>query len=271
MPDQKNEPAVYMQAHRGGLDEVPENTLAALQHAWSIPGAIPEVDLRTTKDGVIVCIHDKTPRRTTDAPDDWADTPIGEIPLARLRSWDAGRWFDPKYAGERTPTIDELLTMAAEDERRQLYLDLKDVHLDYLLVRIADAGLRDRVIWVHGDVSMCKDLQKMYDGARTMTWLSGLPGMMKRRFAELAETGFEGISQLQFHLPSKKGDAPIEYLISLDYLREAKQKTDAAGVDLQLRPFEFDAASLRPLIDAGIRWYVADAPRKFADAAAAAG
>lgn len=83
------EPAAWFQAHRGALDERPENTLPAIEHAWGLPGAVPEVDLRTTKDGVIVCIHDKTPARTTDAPETWAGKPIAEIPYDVLATWDA--------------------------------------------------------------------------------------------------------------------------------------------------------------------------------------
>ena len=49
---------VFFQAHRGGGNEMPENTLAAFKRAFEIPGAVPEVDLRTTQDGVIACMHD---------------------------------------------------------------------------------------------------------------------------------------------------------------------------------------------------------------------
>ena len=37
------QPQFYFQAHRGAVDEAPENTIVALQHAWTVPGAVPEV------------------------------------------------------------------------------------------------------------------------------------------------------------------------------------------------------------------------------------
>ena len=55
-----------------------------------------------------------------------------------------------------------------------------------------------------------------------------------------------------------------------EYLRRAAAVTREAGTELQLRPFDFDAESLRKLIDLGIRWYVADEPKRFSDTVAAA-
>ncbi|NJN83397.1 MAG: hypothetical protein HC802_14675 [Caldilineaceae bacterium] len=51
-------PPVFFQAHRGSVDEAPENTLSAFRHAWRFPGSIPETDIRTTADGALICLHD---------------------------------------------------------------------------------------------------------------------------------------------------------------------------------------------------------------------
>src|ERR1041384_1766060 len=47
----------HIQAHRGAGIEYSENTLEAFEHGWNL-GVTPECDVRTTKDGVIVCFHD---------------------------------------------------------------------------------------------------------------------------------------------------------------------------------------------------------------------
>ncbi|MCX5758201.1 MAG: glycerophosphodiester phosphodiesterase family protein, partial [Candidatus Hydrogenedentes bacterium] len=235
---------VQFQAHRGGLKEVPENTLAAYRHAWSIPGAIPEVDVTVTQDGAMVCIHDDSPGRTTNAPAEYRKKPISQIPLDTLRAWDAGAWFDAKYAGEKIPLLTEVFAEMKEHPKRQAYLDLKDVDVLKLAALIGEYGLRSQVIFVHGDPEMCKRLQALFPGARTMTWISGTSETIKRRFAELAQTNFAGISQLQFHLTELRTSPDIEYALDEAFLREAVAKTRAAGVELQLRPFEFDAHSL---------------------------
>jgi len=263
-------PPVFFQAHRGGLDEVPENTLAAYEHAWAIPGAVPEVDLCTTADGVVVCMHDDTPERTTDAPEPWAGKKMSEIPLDEVRKWDAGKKFDAKYAEERVPTLDEVLDRVKGRPERQVYLDLKNIDLEKLRDRLREYGVEKQVIFVHGSPAMCARLHALYEGARTMTWLSGPPDKIKRDFAKMCERGFRGISQIQFHLPPLTTSPQITYAFDDVYIKEAVRLTRAAGVDLQLRPFAFDAPSLRSLLDAGVHWYVTDAPKSFAECVRAA-
>lgn len=263
------EPVAWFQAHRGGIDEVPENTLVAFEYAWAIPGAVPETDLRTTQDGVIICMHDATPARTTNAPDAWKDKDVKDIPLETLRAWDAGSSFDARYAGTKVPTIDEVFTALKHDPARRMYLDLKGVDLDQLGKAIATAGVQHQLYFVHGSPAMCRKLSKQFPGIPTMTWLSGSADAVKRRFQDLAENHFEGIGQLQLHL-TPAGDVPGVYELDDGFLRQAVAAAQAAGVDLQVRPFTFNAASLRHLCDLGIHWYVADAPRAFADALAAA-
>lgn len=258
---------VRYQAHRGGINEVPENTLAAFRHAWKCPGAVPEVDVCRTQDGVFVCMHDDTPKRTTNAPEAFQNKPISEIPFAELRTWDAGGWFDAQYAGEKVPTLREIFEEMKGHPDHEIYLDLKDIDLGKLVALIDEYGLRDKVIYVHGDPKMCVTLSELYPGARTMTWLSGSPERIKQRFEELAKTGFKGISQLQLHLKTRKttNAAEIAYVFDAEYLRYAREKTAAAGVELQLRPFDFDKKSLAGLLALGVRWYVTDEPRKFSE------
>ena len=100
LPAFSDSPTIYFQSHRGGMNEVPENTLTALRHSWSIKGAVPEVDLRTTSDGVIVCIHDSTPERTTNASAALAKKAIKDISLETIRSWDAGSRFPSPPGGD---------------------------------------------------------------------------------------------------------------------------------------------------------------------------
>jgi len=264
------EAAVHFQAHRGTVEEAPENTMAAFRHAWSIEGAVPEADLRTTKDGVIICLHDAMPARTTDAPEPYRSTDISDIAFDVVRTWDAGSWFDARFAGERVPTLRELFAFMQGKPERQLYLDLKGVDLEALKALIEECGVAEQVLFVHGSPVYCARLLDMFPGARTMTWLSGLPPQIKRGYHALAKSAFKGLSQLQFHLHVRPGEGPVEYMLDEAFLASAVAATRAAGVELMVRPFAFDAASVRALMDLGIHWYVADAPAKFAAAVAEA-
>lgn len=261
---------VFFQAHRGGLDEVPENTLAAFAHAWSIPGAIPETDVRTTSDGVMICLHDETLARITNAPEDIQDVPVSQLTFEQIQPWDASGRFAPQYTDQHVPTLRDLLGLMREDAGRRLYLEIKDADLNQLKQLLDEYGVTERMIFIHGDPATCGEIQRFFDGAPTMTWLSGPPEDIRAGFARIAQGNFAGVSQLQLHLRAARTEPSIEYVLDADFLREAVAQTRAAGVDLQVRPFRFDPASLRTLMDLGIRWYVADAPRAFADAVARA-
>lgn len=105
-------------AHRGASASAPENTLAALEHAARLGARWVEVDVQLTADDALVVIHDLTVDRTTNATG-----AVCELPLATVRTFDAGSWFSPVFAGERIPTLDEVVrTCLALDLNLQLEL-----------------------------------------------------------------------------------------------------------------------------------------------------
>lgn len=75
-------------AHRGASAQAPENTLAALRLAIEQGADFVETDVRLTRDGIPVLLHDAELDRTTDGSGDLSETTFAE--LARL---DAGSWF----------------------------------------------------------------------------------------------------------------------------------------------------------------------------------
>ena len=96
-----------------------------------------------------------------------------------------------------------------------------------------------------------------------MIWIGGSPGDIKRRFAQVVNSGFAGVDQIQLHLHDEKRNSPFRYQLTKDFLDQALQKTRDADVDLEVFPFKFDKSSLHQLLDIGIRWFATDEPRKF--------
>ncbi|MGY2126939.1 glycerophosphodiester phosphodiesterase [Blastococcus sp. SYSU DS0617] len=58
--------AVEVVAHRGATAEAPEHTLAAYRQAAVVGADAVECDVRLTRDGVLVCVHDRRVRRTSN-------------------------------------------------------------------------------------------------------------------------------------------------------------------------------------------------------------
>ncbi|MBB4286214.1 glycerophosphodiester phosphodiesterase [Roseospira goensis] len=96
-------------AHRGASASAPENTLAAFRRAHALGAPWVEFDVKLTADGRPVVFHDATLDRTTDG-----HGPVADTPLAAFGDLDAGQWFDPAFAGELVPTLEEVLDLLVE-------------------------------------------------------------------------------------------------------------------------------------------------------------
>jgi len=100
-------------AHRGESYLAPENTLASFNLAWKLGGAdADETDIHLTKDNQLIISHDASTKRTTGM-----DLAIKDATMAQLRALDAGSWKDPKYAGEKLPTLAEALATIPAGKR----------------------------------------------------------------------------------------------------------------------------------------------------------
>jgi glycerophosphoryl diester phosphodiesterase len=91
-------------AHRGASALAPENTMAAFEKAVELGADALELDLYVSRDGELVVIHDDTLDRTTDGCG-----PVHQRSLGELMTLDAGRWFGEGFAGQRIPTLAQVL------------------------------------------------------------------------------------------------------------------------------------------------------------------
>ncbi len=96
--------AVLSIAHRGNSMYAPENTLAAFLASEGKADWV-ETDVRVSSDGVLVILHDDKVDRTTDGAGS-----VSTLTLAELKAFDAGSWFSAAFAGERIPTLEEMVT-----------------------------------------------------------------------------------------------------------------------------------------------------------------
>lgn len=97
--------------HRGYPQFAPENTIPSFQLALAAGADMVELDYHHSKDGSLVVLHDFELDRTTDATQRLAQThiQITNKTAAEIQSFDAGKWFDPKYAGTKAPLLSEAL------------------------------------------------------------------------------------------------------------------------------------------------------------------
>lgn len=86
----QNRDNIYVAAHRGWSTKYPENTMPAFRAALELGVDQLETDVRVTKDGELVLIHDGTVDRTTDGTGR-----VYDMTFEELQQLDAGSWKSP--------------------------------------------------------------------------------------------------------------------------------------------------------------------------------
>ena len=96
---------IILAAHRGDRFNYPENTMPAFESAVSLGVDMIETDVRMSKDGELVLMHDRSVLRTTGV-----DKNIDEMPLSEIKKLDAGCTFNRSIKAE-IPTVSEFLKL----------------------------------------------------------------------------------------------------------------------------------------------------------------
>src|SRR6185437_17167053 len=110
--------------HMGSCADRPGNTLAGIRQAIAAHAHVAEVDVRTTRDGILVCPHDPEVDRTTDGKGK-----VAALTLVEVKRLDAGIKFDKRFRGEPVPTLREVLRLSKG--RIGVMLDLKETGAAY--------------------------------------------------------------------------------------------------------------------------------------------
>ena len=105
--------------HRG-YNDAPENTLAAFRLSKEMGFDMVECDVRFTKDGKPVLLHDATVNRTSNGKGK-----IAELTFDEVRKMDFGSWKGEQYVGEQIPSFEEFISLCVELELYP-YVEIKN-------------------------------------------------------------------------------------------------------------------------------------------------
>jgi len=133
---------VYVVAHRGAHIGIPENTLASYEAAIAMGVDFVEVDLRTTRDGHIVSIHNKDIDSYVTNGEQGL---VSEMTLEQLKQLDIGSRISPQWSNERIPAFEEILDLCKG--RVGIYLDLKGASVDKLVYLVKKWNMAGQVLW----------------------------------------------------------------------------------------------------------------------------
>jgi glycerophosphoryl diester phosphodiesterase len=145
---------IYVVAHRGAHNGIPENSLPAYQKAIDLGCDFVEIDIRTTKDGRFVSIHNSKIDEYTAG----SKGKVSEMNLDELRSLDIGIKTGPEWKGTKIPTFEEILELCYN--RIGIYLDLKAAPVSSLVEIIRKYGMQKNILW-YIPSSDLKDIEEL--------------------------------------------------------------------------------------------------------------
>jgi glycerophosphoryl diester phosphodiesterase len=118
--------------HRGAGSYAPENTLTSFKKAIELDANAIELDVRKTKDGPLVVIHDADVKRTTNG-----EGLVSELTLNQIKALST-------EGNEKIPTLEEALDFL--DKKVQVLIELKEAGIEKQLLDIVHAKGLDKTV-----------------------------------------------------------------------------------------------------------------------------
>lgn len=150
---------ILIAAHRGAHLDQPENSLPAIRRAVEVGADIVEIDIRLTRDGVPILMHDETVDRTTNGTGAVAEMTLEEIRALRLRGPDG------EITDLPVPTLEEALEIGTD--RVLINLDLKSDAVP-AVVEIVRGHPKAKVMYYNSNVDVLTRIRANIMGALLM-------------------------------------------------------------------------------------------------------
>lgn len=167
-------------AHRGASGYAPENTVAAFDLAVEMDARGIETDLRVTRDGVVVLVHDATVDRITDGRGR-----VAALRFAELQHLDAGRWFHSRFGGLRIPDLRSFLKRYAGRTRLELELKVGEA-VEAAIDEVQRVGMWDGVVFTSFRYTVLEAVRRRARWAQ-VGWL--VPRINREAVAAVAALG----------------------------------------------------------------------------------
>ncbi len=215
-------------AHRGASHDAPENTLASFRLAFEQGADGIESDWHLTSDGQVACIHDPDTERVVGKK-----LVVNKSTLKELQTLDVGKWKDPKYAGERIPTLADVLAIVPPGKKHFIELKSKAEIVAPIAKIIASSSLKpEQIVIISFHADAVAESKKLMPQIKAY-WLCGFK-------------------------QKKDGTLPP----TVDEVATTVQKIHADGLDAEAVPDHVNADFIKRLNDLGCRdfsvWTVDD-------------
>ena len=223
-------------AHRGASYTAPENTVVAAETAWAEGADALEFDIQLTRDAQLAVLHDADTARVGQIA-----MAVNAVTMAELKQLDVGRWKNSRYAGERIPTINEMLATVPTGKR--VFIEIKgDTAVVPLLGQcLADTRLDPRqIVLIAFDFNTACAAKKLLS-RYAVAWILEYNAEFRRissdqLIRQAAEAGLDGLDlardwPIDATLVQRIHDAGLKIFVWTVDDPAAARRFAAAGVD----------------------------------------
>ena len=252
--------------HRGAGDLAPENALPSLLFTWGLKGCYgtPEVDIRTTKDGILAMFHDGNFRRILpNAPEEIRNKRLEDLTWEEARQLDIGVFRGNEFKGQKIVSLAEICQALRDDPHRKVLIDVKNVDFDQLSRETE--GLHRQVIMATGNYNDLAAWKQAAPDAEGFFWMGLGAGeeVVGPIIEQLKKDKFANVNRMQIHVHFNEDGTtrPSEEFLAetLDYIHE-----NYPDIEVQLMPWDLHAAETvehyKRLADLGAAGFGTDRP-----------
>lgn len=227
-------PAVGVATHRGANEFAPENTLAAMKIALTFQVDYIEIDIRQTKDGKSVILHDGNLDRTTNGKG-----PLNSMNFSEARALSAGFWFNPYFAAEKIPTLEEACQLLAEHNKKNkhktwFYVDCKNINVKSLIENLSKYNLLDESVFYVNEKQIAQ-IRELAPKARMLPGLGSpkdLDSLIETCHPYALDVNWKDVTKELIEKAHSKGVKIFSDGFGEDQNVESYQKAIKAGIDV---------------------------------------
>ena len=252
---------VNITAHRGAGNLAPENTISALELSWS-NGWVPETDIRTTKDGVLVMFHDGNFKRILpNARDELKNKGIADLTWEEVQQLDIGSFRGEQFKGQKVVSLADIVEALKVDRSRMIYIDIKNVDIAQLARETAE--VESQIIFTTWDYDLIHQWKKLAPKSEGFIWMGLGKGedVVGPVIERLKAEHFADIDRMQIHVnfDDQGNTTPGE-----EFLRETADfiHTNYPNVEVQFMPWNVcdNKDCYKKLLDLGAAGFGSDRP-----------
>ena len=205
-------------AHRGASHDAPENTVAAAKLAWEQDADGVEVDIHLSKDKRIIVIHDYDTKRVAGV-----DRKVNEQTFEELRKLDAGSWKDAKWAGEKLPSLEEVIVTVPAGKKLVIEIKSGVETVEVLGNAIQGSPKRGQFVVIAFSFDVAREAKKRLAGL-PVYWLWGFSEREKKEYGNpslddlIAKAKGAGLGFSALSFPNSSGTKMVDCLKCLRHI-----------------------------------------------------